>query len=127
MLKWVMPWLICHALYTLIVTILGGTNKHVMSNYIYSIGLSNLIVNRAFWCLALYGLIKTAADPGPWDWSHIQSQQPQMTPYSVQASPGQIAHHPHPSSLPQGSWGQNNNQQQHVYQPYTPPQPQFSS
>src|SRR5258706_5076557 len=130
MLKWVMPWLIGRAFYSLITTIISGTNKRVTSDFNYSLGLANTIVSGASWCLVLYGFIKTAADPGPWDWSHIQGQQapnPQMAPYSVQGPPAQLALYPHPSSLPQGSWGQNNNQQQHVYQPYPPPQPQFSS
>jgi|SRR5258706_291087 len=130
MLKWIMPWLIGRAFYTLIEVIISGTNEPVIYTYLDSLELSKVIVSGAFWCLVLYGFIKTAADPGPWDWSHIQAQQaqkPQMAPYSVQAFPAQLALYPHPSSLPQGSWGQNNNQQQHVHQPYPPPQPQFSS
>ena len=123
MLTWVMPWLISRAFYTLIDTIIGGTNKSVTTpNYIYSVALSRVIVNGVFSCLVLYGFTKTAADPAPWDWSHIQAQQPQVAPDSVQGPPAQLGYYPHPSSLPQGSWGQNNNQQQHVSQPYTPPQ-----
>ncbi len=123
MLKWVMPWLIGRASYNLIVIIIGDTNKRATPNFTYSLGLADVIVSGALWCLVLYGFIKTAADPGPWDWSHIQAQHPQMAPYSVQAFPAPLALYPHPSSLPQGSWGQNNNQQQHVYQPYTPTSP----
>jgi len=121
-----MPWFIKRASYTLITTVIRGTNKHLTTNDRYKLGLADVIVSGACWCLALYGFIMTAADPGPWDWSHIQAQQaqnPQMAPYSAQAAPAQLALYPHPSSLPQGSWGQNNNQQQHVYQPYPPPHP----
>jgi len=123
MLKWVMPCLIGRASYSLITTIISGTNKRLTTEYLYRLGLADVIVNGAFWCLVLYGFIKTAADPGPWDWSHIQAQQaqkPQMVPYGVQAFPAQLALYPHPSSLPQGPWGQNNDQQQHVYQPHPP-------
>ena len=127
MLIWVMPWLIGRAKFTLIEIIISGTNKRVTPTYLYSLGLANVIVSGAFWCLVLYGFIKTAADPGPWDWSHIQAQQPQMSPYNVQAPPAQLAYYPHPSSLPQGSWGQNNNQQYHVHLPSSPPHPQLSS
>ena len=86
-----MPWLVCRAIYTLIEMIISGTNKRVTYTYLYSVGLASLIVSGAFWCLVLYGFIKTAADPGPWDWSHIQPQQPQMAPYNVQAPPAQLA------------------------------------
>ena len=127
MLIWVMPWLIGRASYTLIVIIIRDTTERVTPDFLFSLGLANVIVSGAFWCLVLYGFIKTAADPAPWDWSHIQAQQPQMAPYGVQGPPAQLAYYPHPSSLPQGSWGQNNNQQHHVQLPYTPPHSQFSS
>ena len=133
MLIWVMPWLIIRALYTLIELIISGTNKRlVLNDYFYSLELATVIVSGACWCMVLYGFIKTAADPAPWDWSHLQAQQPQMAPYGVQGfpAPAQPGYYPHPSALPpngppQGWWGQNGNPQQQVYQqPYTPPQPQ---
>ena len=125
MLIWVMPWLIIRALYTLIELIVSGTQKSVVTyDYYYSLQLSTVIVSGACWCMVLYGFIKTAADPGPWDWSHLQAHQPQMAPYGVQASPAQPGYYAHPTGPPQGWWGQNNNPQQQVYQPYTPPQPQ---
>ena len=85
-----MPWLVGRAIYILIEVVIRGTNKRVTSNYLYSLGLATVIVSGAFWCLVLYGFIKTAADPAPWDWSHTQAQQPQMALYSVQAPPAQL-------------------------------------
>ena len=129
MLIWVMPWLIIRALHALIVTIITGTNKRVIpyTTFYYSLQLSTTIVSGACWCMVLYGFIKTAADPGPWDWSHLQAQQPQMAPYGVQAFPALVppGYYAYPNGPPQGSLGQNGNpQQQASQQPYTPPQPQ---
>ena len=128
MLIWVMPWFIIRALHAFIVTIISGTNKRIVpyTSYYYSLELATVIVSGACWCMVLYGFIKTAADPGPWDWSHLQAQQPQMAPYGVQVypAPAQPGYYAHTSGPAQGWVGQNGTPQQQVYQqPYTPPQP----
>ena len=125
MLIWVMPWLIIRALYTLIEVIYSGANKFgIIDSYLGSLEFATVIVSGACWCMVLYGFVKTAADPGPWDWSHLQVQQPQITQSGVQASPPQPGYYTHPTGPNQGWWGQNNNPQQQVYQPYMSPHPQ---
>jgi hypothetical protein len=121
MLIWVMPWLIIRALDILVDIIIRGTGTRNITYDVMSLALSTVIVNGACWCMVLYGFIKTAAVPGPWDWSHLQANQPEMAPYSVQATPPQPGYYTPPSGPPQGWSGQNNSPQQHVYQPYTPP------
>jgi len=84
-----------------------------------------MIVSGACWSGVLFGFIKTAADPGPWDWSHIQAQQPQIAQYDVQASPTQQSHYASPVDPPpqgqQGLWEKNNTPQQHTHRPAAPP------
>jgi len=112
MLIWVMPWLIIRALDKLVDIIIRGTGKYAITNGYLALSLSTVIISGVCWCCVLYGFIKTAADPGPWDWSHKQAHQPEMAPLVPEQ----------PSSCP--PQGQNNNPQQHVYQPYTPPHAQ---
>ena len=119
MLIWVMPWLILRAFGTLIELIIDGMDDHT-TTFNLTLGLVTIIVSGVCWCMVLYGFFKTAADPGPWDSSHLQANQPQMAPYGVQAAPAQPGYYAPPTGPPQG-WGQNNNPQQHVQQPYTPP------
>jgi len=121
MLVWVMPWLVIRAIEYLSDIIISGTGGIEYDPL--SLALATVIVNGACWCMVLYGFIKTATDPGPWDWSHLQANQPGMAQYSVQVGPEQPAHYA-PSNgngPPQGWWGQNNNPQQQVYQSYAPP------
>jgi len=99
MLIWVMPWLIIRIVYGLIETIINGINKNRYRPDAVSLTFAAVVVNGACWTGVLFGFIKTAADPGPWDWSHIQSQQPQIAQ--------------------QG--GQNTTPQKHIYQPSAPP------
>lgn len=115
-----MPWLIIRALATLVELIIGNMEEHTIT-YTLCLVLATAIVSGACWSMVLYGFFKTAVDPGPWDSSHLQVNQPQMAPYSVQTAPAQPGYYAPPTGPPQGWWGQNNNQQQHVYQPYTPP------
>jgi len=128
MLSWVMPWLIIRTLYTLIQYIINGINKNQLRPDSLSLVLAEVIVNGACWTGVLFGFIKTAADPGPWDWSHIQAQQPQIAQYGVQSGPPQPSYYASPVAPPpqgqQGWWGQNNTPQQHTYQPYMPPHAQ---
>jgi len=125
MLIWVMPWLIIRMLYTLINHIIIGMNRDNFRFDFESFTLAKLIVNGACWTCVLFGFIKTAADPGPWDWSHIQSQQPQIAQYGVQAGPAQPSYYAYPVAPPpqgqQGWWGQNNAPQQYTHQPSAPP------
>ena len=105
MLIWVMPWLTIRALYALIELIFGGADKFgIIYSHLRSLELATVIVSGACWCMVLYGFIKTAADPEPWDWSHLQAHQPQMAPYGVQASPAPAppGYYPHPTGPPQG-------------------------
>jgi len=124
MLIWVMPWLIIRAIDTLVDIIISGTDKNGITHDNLALALSSVIISGACWCCVLYGFIKTAADPGPWNWSHMQTHQPEMAPYSEKAAATQPSSYPLPNGPPQGWWGQYNNAQQHVYQPYTPPRAQ---
>jgi len=124
MLVWVMPWLTLRALYGLIDLIINGINKDNRSFDFLSLGLASVIVNGACWSGVLFGFIKTAANPGPWNWSHLQTKQPAVAPYSIQAAPMPPSFYaPQGGPLPmQYGWGQNNiPQQQAYYQPYAPP------
>jgi len=123
MLIWVMPWLVIRAIECLSDIIIRGTGKRGITYDSLSLALATVIVNGACWCMVLYGFIKTATDPAPWDWSHLQANQPGMARYSVQVGPEQPAHYapPNGNGAPQGWWGQNNNPQQQVYQSYAPP------
>lgn len=85
MLIWVTPWLTLRATYSLIDIVLTGMNREDPVFDRLALGLAAIIVSGACWSIALYGFIKTASDPGPWDWSHLQAQQPQMAPYNPQA------------------------------------------
>lgn len=122
---WVMPWVIIHALYNLIEHIVNGINRDNFDFDYLSLGLAGVIVNGACWTGVLVGFIKTAADPGPWDWSQIQAQQPQIAQYGVQVVPVQASYYATPVGPPlqvqQGQWGQNDQAQQHIYSPYSPP------
>ena len=122
---WVMPWVIIHALYTLIEHIVNGINRDNIDFDYLSLELAGVIVNGACWTGVLVGFIKTAADPGPWDWSQIQAQQPQIAQYGVQVVPVQPSYYAPPVGPPlqvqQGQWGQNDQAQQHIYSPYAPP------
>ena len=125
MLIWVLPWLIIYELFTLVNLIIRGINKNDFRFDYLSLGLAEVIVTGACWTGVLFGFIKTAADPGPWDWSHIQAQQPQIAQYGVQAGPPQPSYYGFPVAPPpqgqQGWWGQNNTPQQITYQPSAPP------
>jgi len=128
MLIWVMPWLIIRILFYLVDIIMRGINRNNLRFDFLSLGLADAIVDGACWTGVLFGFIKTAADPGPWDWSHIQVQQPQIAQYGVQAGPVQPSYDASPVAPPpqgqQGLWGQNNTPQQHTYQPSMPPHAQ---
>ena len=128
MLIWVMPWLIIHILYTLTDFIINGIYRDNFDFDFWSLGLAGLIVDGACRTGVLFGFIKSDADPGPWNWSHIQAQQPQIAQYGVQAGPPQPSYYASPVAPPpqgqQGWWGQNNTPQQHTYQPYMPPHAQ---
>ena len=106
MLIWVMPWLIIRTLDTLVDIIISGTDKYGITHDYLALALSSVIISGACWCCVLYGFIKTAADPGPWDRSHIQ---PEMTPYIEKAAPTQPSYYPPPIARFQGWWVQNNN------------------
>jgi hypothetical protein len=93
MLIWVMPWLIIRALYFLVYLILSGVNG-TMNTPDPPLELAISIVSGACWCGVLFGFMKTIADPGPWDWSHMRTQQPQM-------APTQPNYYPPPSAPPQ--------------------------
>ena len=100
MLTRITPWLIIRTLYSLIsliVTRINGTNLTL--DYL-SLGLATVIVNGACWTGVLFGFIKTAADPGPWDWSHMRAQQPQIAQYGVQAAPMQPSYYAPPVDPP---------------------------
>jgi hypothetical protein len=117
MLIWVMPWLIIRALYFLADLIVSGVNTTMTAADELALELATDIVSGACWCGVLYGFMKTVADPGPWDWSHMQNQQPQMAP----TQPNYFAPPSAPPQDQQGWWGQNNIPQQHMYQPDTTP------
>jgi len=123
MLIWVMPWLIIRIVYGLIETIINGINKNMIRPNTLSLTFAAVVVNGACWTGVLFGFIKTAADPGPWDWSHIQAQQPHIAQYGVQAGPAQPGYYASPvAPPPQGQQGgQNTTPQQHIYQPSAPP------
>jgi len=125
MLIWVMPWLITFTLFTLVDHIISNINRNNLRFDFLSLGLAEVIVGRACLTGVLFGFIKTAADPGPWDWSHIQAQQPQIAQYGVQAGPAQPSYYTYPVAPPpqgqQGWWRQNNIPQQHIYQHSTLP------
>ena len=108
---WVMPWLIIRAIDTLVDIVISGTDKYGITHDFLALSLSTVITSGACWCFVLYGLIKTAADPGPWDWSHMQAHQPEMAPYGEKAAPVQPGYYPPPTGPFQGWWTQNSNPQ----------------
>jgi len=83
MLIWVMPWLVIRTLYALVDLIIGRINRNNSTFDYLSLGLAEVIVGGACLTGILFGFIKTVADPGPWDQSYIQSQQPQIAQYGV--------------------------------------------
>jgi len=108
MLIWVMPWLIIRILFTLVDHIISDINSDNRRFDFLSLGLAEVIVGRACWVGVLFGFIKTAADPGPWNWSYIQAQQPPIAQYSVQAGsakPTYYASPVAPASRPTGVVG----------------------
>jgi len=100
MLIWVMPWLILRTFYGLILHVVLGLNWYNLRFDYHSTGLATMIMNGACWTGVLFGFIKTAADPGPWDWSNMRAQQPQIAQYGVQPVPVQPSHYA-PAQIPQ--------------------------
>jgi len=121
MLIWVMPWVIIRALHSLIHLITwGGLETYSPELDPLALELAQIIVTGACWSGVLYGLVRTAADPGPWNWSQTQIQQPQMAP-SQQSNDAPLVGLP-----PQVQWRQEYPSQRPIYQPDTT-QPPTSS
>ena len=117
MLVWVMPWIIIRALHSLIYLIIsGGLETYSSQLDPLALELALVVVSGACWSGVLYGFIRTAADPGPWNWSQTQTQQPQMalSQQSNYAPPVGI-----PPQVQQGRWGQEYPSQRPIYQPDT--------
>ena len=116
MLVWVVPWVIIRTIHSLIYLITsGGLETYSSELDPLALELAQVVVIGACWSGVLYGFIRTAADPEPWNWSQTQTQQPQM-------APSQPSNYAPPVGIPQvqgGRWGQEYPSQRPIYQPDT--------